>query len=55
MQMIGDTDLLKDEFFITKKSGDEKYTLVIISEKKKLYFDTILEAQQWCNNHINQT
>ena len=35
MQMIGDTDLLKDEFFITKKSGDEKYTLVIISEKKK--------------------
>jgi hypothetical protein len=54
IQIIGDTTEIKNEYFITKMKGDEKYTLNISSEKRKrMYFDTIEMAKSWCQEHAN--
>jgi hypothetical protein len=54
IQIIGDTIEIKNEYFITKMKGDEKYTLNISSEKRKrMYFDTEDSAKSWCQEHAN--
>jgi hypothetical protein len=53
-QMIGKNDDNKLQYFITRSKNDLKYCLKIINGKVlTYYFDTIKEAQEFCQSHFN--